>query len=1205
MKLRDVPLGLKVSAAIFAAIGISMLLVASTLWLYERQAVEPRLRTSLEVAAEPMLATVAPAVEFNVPEAAAEALARLKAANFVVAATVLRPGEPARRFFAGYVRDGQTVEFDHEPRADGFYRSADRGLLVTTLRRDGQTVATLQIEGSLKEVGRGMERSLAALAVIFVLMLGLGALLSRWLGRAITGRIAELARTAEDVRTSADFGLRVRADADDEIGRLGRQLNALLQAVELRDRQIAESAAMREAILAGTGVAVIACDAQGTVQSFNPAAETMLGFKAAEVVGRVTPLAWHDPDEICLRAEELARGGRARIAPGFGVFVALIEAGETAREWTYVRRDGRRFPAHVVVSPLRGRDGRLLGYVGVATDLTHRKAAEQALRASEERFRLLAESPLVGILVHEDGVVRYANPGAANLAGYERGDALVGRHVSEFIDEGDLPELAARLRMLAAGENPGPHAAFRIRRQGGGEAWAQTVPTLIEWNGRRAVQVFLVDMTQQRAAEEAMRASEERHRLVIEQTGQLVYDVDLVTGRIEWFGTEAVRLITGYSLPEFQAVTLLGWAELIHPEDRAAALAEFERCRGSGLRYETAYRFRRSDGSYRMVSDLGVFVQPKDGAPTRMLGVMSDISERYAAGERLRQSERKFATIFAQSPDLLLVADAAEGRLIDVNQAFLEKTGWSRADALGRTVEELAFCTDPRLCAEGMRTALAEGQWYHSDFGWQSRDRRGHSGTLSLRRIEVDGRPAVNAVVHDTSAQRRQERALRAFSELTAGVTGQEFFRTVVARLCAEIGVRYALIGEIVGSGDRPQVRSVAAWGDGGPVEISYELAGTPCENVTRDGLCHIADAVADRFPDDPVLRQMGARSYAGLPIRSHTGETLGLVAVLDDKPMPDSGLAALLLVIAAARAGAEIQRLRAAQEIIALNAALERRVAERTTELAHRVAEVERLNGEQQALLVELRASQQTADRAASRLQEVNSNLLAANQELEAFSYSVSHDLRAPLRNIAGFIELLTKRTAGRLDGESQRFVAVVDAEARRMGMLIDDLLTFSRIGRAELNQQSVALGELIAEVRDELRPDTDGRAIEWAVGPLPRVRGDRALLRQVVANLLSNAVKFTRPAAAARIEIGTGAGRADDPQVTVYVRDNGAGFNPKYLDKLFGVFQRLHNTREFEGTGIGLANVKRIVTRHGGRVWAEGQPGKGATFYFTVRRD
>lgn len=224
---------------------------------------------------------------------------------------------------------------------------------------------------------------------------------------------------------------------------------------------------------------------------------------------------------------------------------------------------------------------------------------------------------------------------------------------------------------------------------------------------------------------------------------------------------------------------------------------------------------------------------------------------------------------------------------------------------------------------------------------------------------------------------------------------------------------------------------------------------------------------------------------------------------------------------------------------------------------------------------------------------------LLAANKELEAFSYSVSHDLRAPLRHISGFVQLLQAKAHDALDETGRRYLDVIAGAAGKMGALIDDLLSFSRTGRAQMRLEAVPLAALVDECRRELEPETRGRTIDWRIGELPEVTADRALLRQVVANLLGNAVKYTGKKPAARIEVSA---RREGPEIVVCVRDDGAGFDMKYADKLFGVFQRLHTEAEFEGTGIGLANVRRIVVRHGGRTWAEGAVDQGAAFFFTL---
>ena len=395
--------------------------------------------------------------------------------------------------------------------------------------------------------------------------------------------------------------------------------------------------------------------------------------------------------------------------------------------------------------------------------------------------------------------------------------------------------------------------------------------------------------------------------------------------------------------------------------------------------------------------------------------------------------------------------------------------------------------------------------------------------------------------------------------EKMARVHGEGLLDAIVEGLAGAVGACYALVGECVPPAhDRLRLLSVWA-GDGHTAAGEVAMVGAPWAELLRHGFWGQERDLPPLVPPGAFPEGRPAASFAGVVLRDNAGAAIGVLAVAHDRPLRLDDDVAAMLAIFGARAAAEIERRR-------LEAARE-----------HARRDFER----------------RTADRLAA--------LQAANQELEAFSFSVAHDLRAPLRQIAGFAALLEHEAEHALSPVANQHLTDIVESARGMARLIDRMLQFSRAGAVRPRDAEVDLRALARAVVADLSCEAEGRAIDWHVGELPRVRGDAVLLRQVLYNLVSNAVKYSRPCNLACIEIGA-LTTDGDKDVVCFVRDNGVGFDMRHVQKLFGVFRRLHADSAFEGTGVGLATVRRIVHRHGGRVWATGEVGGGATFYFSL---
>ncbi len=540
------------------------------------------------------------------------------------------------------------------------------------------------------------------------------------------------------------------------------------------------------------------------------------------------------------------------------------------------------------------------------------------------------------------------------------------------------------------------------------------------------------------------------------------------------------------------------------------------------------------------------------------------ISRHMESEEALRESAERNRTILKSAMDGFWLADL-EGRLLQVNEVYCLTSGYTEQELLEMSIADLEAVETPADTAAHIRRFVTEGEGR-----FESRHRR-KNGTefdveVSVQYLPMDGGRLV-IFLRDVTERRRGEDALR---------KSEEKYRLLFENMSEGFVLHEAVIDEQGNVCDFLIVEANPA---------SEGMTGMKPGSLMGRTLREIA-------PETPWVGRYASVALTGAPshFRQYSTKFGRWYEVFTYQPKPGQCASVLADIT---------ERVLAEEELEKHRRHLERLVEERTAELDARVVEVEKLNEDMSVVMERMRASQEELESASRALQ-------AMNRELDAFSYSVSHDLRAPLRHVDGFVRLLLEREEGRLDVTSTHYLQTVAESSARMGRLIDDLLAFSRTSRAGASFQCVDSNDVVRVARAELLHLMEGRRIEWDVESLPPVLADRDLLRLVWQNLIANAIKYTAPRDVARIAIGTicTEDAEDADMVTFFIRDNGVGFEQQYKDKLFGVFQRLHRADEFEGTGIGLATVKRIIHRHGGRVWAEGGVDRGATFFFSVKR-
>jgi PAS domain S-box-containing protein len=575
--------------------------------------------------------------------------------------------------------------------------------------------------------------------------------------------------------------------------------------------------------------------------------------------------------------------------------------------------------------------------------------------------------------------------------------------------------------------------------------------------------------------------------------------------------------------------------------------------------------------------------------------------ERKDAERELRENVARSIAMLRSSLDCVIGMDQ-DGRITEFNPAAERTFGHRRVDVLGKSLAETIV---PRRLRDRHRAGLAryletgEGRVIGNRIELTALRSDGSEFPVevAISRVDAPGPPLFTGYLRDiTNRKRREEerahllaaeRGARAdaeagrerlsfLAEASAFLAGALDYTATLTRL-ADLAVTRIADWCVIDMVEEDGVLRPMALAHRDPQKLRWARdleeryppdpdAPRGPANVVRTGLPELNAEITDELlravaRDEEmlrILRELGMTSAMSVPL-SARGRTLGVMTFVSTAADRHYGPADLALA-----------------EELAGNAAL-------AVDNARLFTEAERLNEE-----LEARVADRTAE------------LEASNRELEAFSYSVSHDLRAPLRAIDGFSRILIKDYGERMEEQAREYLGIVREGAQQMGRLIDDLLAFSRLGRQAIAKREVDPGELVRRVLDQLAPEMDGREVDVRVLELPTCQADPALLQQVYANLLENALKFTRTRSPAVVEVGS-EGRPDG-QVVYFVKDNGVGFDIRYADRLFGVFQRMHRAEDYEGTGVGLAIVQRVIHRHGGDVWAEAEPDVGATFLFTL---
>ena len=565
---------------------------------------------------------------------------------------------------------------------------------------------------------------------------------------------------------------------------------------------------------------------------------------------------------------------------------------------------------------------------------------------------------------------------------------------------------------------------------------------------------------------------------------------------------------------------------------------------------------RRADGTLfeaLISSEMGT-----DREDKLIITTVTDVSAQAGAMDRLRRSEERFAKAFNFSPLNLTITRLSDGSFLEINQAQDRVQGMLPEELMGKTSVEAGAWLTPGDREQFVAQLLREGRINSFDTVMRHKDGSLVDTRLWAELIEIEGEACILSCTVNVTAEKRRESLLLNVAKGVAAETGEAFFTALTQHLSEAIGCDMVVIGECR---DTQAVQVLSIWKDSQPMpSFSFDTVNTPCAETLKQKEVFVCEqGLPQGFPNARGINREGFQSYVGQALRDADGTPIGILFAMWRRPLKLREDMQALVSIFASRANAELVRLHRDREIQRLTETLEQRVRERT-------ADLQKLNA-----------------------------------ELDSFAYTVSHDLKSPLRSIDGFTRLIEEQLGDRLNADEREMFDRVLSSTARMGLLISALLTLARVSQAPLERQHVDLSALARNILTERLVEQPQRQVRCEVADGLNALCDPQLARIALENLLGNALKYTRDQPEAVIEFGC-SGTQQENTLRFFVRDNGVGFDMSYAAKLFKPFQRLHMASEFEGTGIGLATVRRIIERHSGDITAISAPGKGATFSFSL---